>query len=320
MQPYWENKVALVTGGSRGLGRALAEAFLRCGAKVVITARGQEALDATAAALDEKGLDVLAVRADVTRDDDVENLMAQTIERFGRLDVLVNNVGLSTRGLLESTPTEKFAELYEVNFLAMVRCTRAALPHLLKSQGHIVNIGSLAAKTASPYLGAYAASKFSVTAFSQQLRLEWEPRGVHTLLVCPGPIARDENEARYAGASAELPAQAHKPGRRGEAPRPVRGTRSGENSVGVPESQGRADRAGAGAAAVRAGADLAAAGRLAGAPNDRDRRRGLMRRQGAVRTECFRKRSERPCSDSRAESSSPRWATTLTLCRAIYRF
>jgi len=209
----WQNQVVLVTGGSAGLGRAIAEAFGEQGARLVLTSRGAEALEQTAAAIrTDQHVDVLTVKADVTQDADVDRLVSSTIDRFGRLDVLVNCVGRSTRGDLAATPLSQFEELLQLNFLTAVRCTRAALPHLLQSRGHVVNIGSLAAKTASPHLGAYAASKFPLVALSQQLRLEYEAAGLHTLLVCPGPLTRDDAGTRYDAQSANLPESARKPG------------------------------------------------------------------------------------------------------------
>jgi short-subunit dehydrogenase len=98
----------------------------------------------------------------------------------------------------------------ELNFFATVACTQAALPHLLATKGHVVNIGSLASKCAARFMGGYAASKFAVAAFSQQLRLEMKSQGLHVLLVCPGPIVRDQPRV-YAGGD-DLPAAAKKPG------------------------------------------------------------------------------------------------------------
>jgi short-subunit dehydrogenase len=128
------------------------------------------------------------------------------------LDVLVNCVGRSARGTLDATTPEDFQQLWTLNFLSIVRCTGAALPDLLKTRGHVVNIGSLAAKSASRYLGAYPASKFPVAAYSQQLRLELGPQGLHVLLVCPGPLARQDAGQRYDDQSGGLPAAARKPG------------------------------------------------------------------------------------------------------------
>jgi short-subunit dehydrogenase len=102
--------------------------------------------------------------------------------------------------------------LLDLNFLATVRTTQAALPHLVQAHGHVVHIGSLAAKVCSRYLGAYAASKFPLSAYAQQLRLELGPEGLHCLLVCPGPIRREDAGNRYDVEASGLPEEARKPG------------------------------------------------------------------------------------------------------------
>lgn len=209
---YWKDKVVLVTGGSAGLGRLVGEAFAKAGAKVVLAAIDAKGLEEVAGALKSAGHEAIGVLTDITQQDQVEALMAQTTETFGRLDVLVNCAGRSTRGEALATSPEKFRELLELNFFALVRCTQAAAPHLIQSQGHLVNIGSLAAKTASRYLGAYPASKFPVAAYSQQLRYELNPQGVHVLLVCPGPIERIDAGCRYDAEAAGLPESARLPG------------------------------------------------------------------------------------------------------------
>jgi uncharacterized protein len=143
---------------------------------------------------------------------DVERLAARVHSEWRRLDLLVNCAGRSSRGKIEETTPEQFQQLWDLNFLAAVRCTRALLPMLLESRGHVVQIGSLASKTASKYLGAYPASKFALAAYSQQLRLELHERGLHVLLVCPGPIAREDAGSRYAAEAGNLPAEARQPG------------------------------------------------------------------------------------------------------------
>jgi NAD(P)-dependent dehydrogenase (short-subunit alcohol dehydrogenase family) len=187
---YWRNKTVLVTGGSSGLGRVIADAFAAAGAKLVIAGLEPEAVRRATGEMQSAGGDVLGIPADITRQEDVDRMIAQTLERFGRLDVLVNNAGRSMRGKVLDTTPEQFRDLLELNLIALVRCTRAAAAHLLKQRGHVVNIGSLAAKSASRWVGAYPASKFAVAAYSQQLRLELGPQGLHVLLVCPGPIQR----------------------------------------------------------------------------------------------------------------------------------
>jgi NAD(P)-dependent dehydrogenase (short-subunit alcohol dehydrogenase family) len=208
---YWKDKVALITGGSAGLGLALAERLAREGARVAIAARGEEALRQAAAELGKSGAEILPIVADITQDADVERLMAAVVGRFGRLDLLINSAGRSARGEILATTPEDFQQLFELNLLGTVRVTRAAAPHLLAAGGHLVNIGSLAGKSAARYLGAYPASKFALSAYTQQLRLELGPRGLKVLLVCPGPIARDEPRA-YVPADSSLPASAKKPG------------------------------------------------------------------------------------------------------------
>ncbi|MCC7083980.1 MAG: SDR family NAD(P)-dependent oxidoreductase [Pirellulales bacterium] len=209
---YWTGKVAIVTGGSSGFGRSLAAAFARSGAHVVISARSYEALESAADELRRFGTQILAVPADITQNNQVESLVEHTIRHFGRLDVLVNNAGRSARGTAIDVSPEEFNQLLDLNFLGAVRCTRAAMPHLLRSRGHLVNIGSLSGKSASRYVGAYAATKFALAAYTQQLRLELSPQGVHVMLVSSGPIERRDAGQRYSDRLQGLPAQAAKPG------------------------------------------------------------------------------------------------------------
>jgi len=208
----WRDKVVLVTGASQGLGRVIACTFAESGARVVLAARGAEALSDAADSLQSAGHEVLAVPTDVTCPQQVESLVEQTIAHFGRLDVLVNNAGRSSRGELARTTAEQVRELMDVNFISAVSCTQAALPHLEKTRGSIVNIGSLASKAASRFIGAYATTKFALAAYSQQLRLELEEAGVHVMLVCPGPIAGDEPRRRSAEEMEGLPDSARRPG------------------------------------------------------------------------------------------------------------
>jgi uncharacterized protein len=209
---FWQNKVVLVTGGSSGLGRTIAETFCRAGAKVAIVGLEQSQVEQAAGELQAAGGQVLGIHADITRQEDVDRLLAQTLDRFGRLDVLVNNAGRSMRGKVLDTTPEQFRELMELNLIALVRCTRAAVPHLLRQRGHVVNIGSLAAKSAAQWVGAYPATKFAVAAYSQQLRLELGPQGLHVLLVCPGPIRRKGGRLYPLEGIEEVPERARAPG------------------------------------------------------------------------------------------------------------
>lgn len=209
---YWQNKVVLISGGSSGLGEMLARKFAAAGAKLVLGAIDAAGVESVAGSLRSTGCEAIGVWADVTQQEPVDHLIAAAIERYGRLDALLNCAGRSARGDVLATTPEQFLDLLSLNFLATVRCTRAAAPYLIQSRGHLVNIGSLAAKTASKFLGAYPASKFPVAAYSQQLRYELNPQGVHVLLVCPGPIARADAGRRYDNQAAGLPESARKPG------------------------------------------------------------------------------------------------------------
>jgi NAD(P)-dependent dehydrogenase (short-subunit alcohol dehydrogenase family) len=218
---YWTDKVAIITGGSSGLGRTIARSYAQAGARIVIAARGAEALQKTADELRAAGHDCLAVTADVTRQEDVDTLVSRSIAQYGGLDVLVNNAGRSARRAVLDTTPDEFRELMELNLISVVRLTRAAAPYLLKRHGHLVNIGSLSGKIATRYMGAYPATKFALAAYTQQLRLELGPQGLHVLLVSPGPIARDEPRERAADELAGLPPSAAKPGA-GAKTRPIR--------------------------------------------------------------------------------------------------
>lgn len=209
---YWSKKVVIVTGASSGLGWHIAAALAAAGASVVLAARDSARLEGVASAFSKSAGRVLSIAADVTNQEQVERLFARTIEEFGRLDALVNCVGVSSRGRAIDTAPEDFARSLDINLLTTVRCTGAAVPHLLQSRGHLVNIGSLSGKTASRYLGAYPASKFALTAYTQQLRLELGPEGLHVLLVLPGPIAREDAGSRYADQAVDLPGSARQPG------------------------------------------------------------------------------------------------------------
>jgi len=208
---YFKDKVVLITGGSSGLGRAIAEAAGAEGARLAIV--GLEA-DAVRQTTDEMtgNVEILGLVADLTRQEDVDRVVRTVVERFGRLDVLVNGAGRTDRGKILDTTPERFRELFELNFLAAVRTTRAAAPHLLRRRGHVVNIGSLAAKTAARWMGAYPATKFALAAYSQQLRLEWGPEGLHVLLVCPGPVARKDDRLYSLAGLEGLPIRARRPG------------------------------------------------------------------------------------------------------------
>jgi len=208
---YWLNKKCVLTGGSSGLGVSIARALLTRGAHVVLVARNEEKLVNAASNLGDRAGEVTPFVADVTREEDVARLFVEVESRWGQLDFLCNSAGRSARGRALDTTPDDFQQLLDVNFLAAVRTTRAFAAMLLQQQGHLVNIGSLASKIAPRYMGGYPASKFALAAYTQQVRLELSPQGLHVLQVCPGPILRDNTEPRFLDHQGGLPAEAQRP-------------------------------------------------------------------------------------------------------------
>lgn len=183
-------KVVLITGASSGIGAATAREFARAGAQVALAARRAERLEALA---HELGPAALPVPADLTRRADRERLVAETLARFGRIDVLVNNAGLGRLGWLETLAAEEIEAQVNVNLLALMDLTRLALPPMLaRRSGHIVNIASLAGHIGAPTYAVYCATKFGVRGFSEALRREVAPFGVHVSLISPGGVAGTE--------------------------------------------------------------------------------------------------------------------------------
>jgi short-subunit dehydrogenase len=165
--------VVVITGASSGFGRAAALAFARTGARVSLAARGREALEDTAHACRQVGAEALAVTADVADADAVDRLANRTVERFGRIDVWVNNAGVILYGRFEDAPAEDFERVVRTNLLGQVHGARAALRQFRKQgRGVLINMGSVWGRVSSPQVSAYVASKHAVRAFSECLREE----------------------------------------------------------------------------------------------------------------------------------------------------
>ena len=207
----WKNKVVVVTGGSNGFGLAVAMAFANRGAKSVLIARSEKRLVEATAMAQNENCDFDWVVGDVTDDQSVIDTVTEIIRRHQRIDVWVNNVGQSTRIEFEKCGVEDYKAFMETNFYSAVRCTLAVLNHLVASSGQVVNIGSLAAKTAWPHVAPYAVSKHALAAFSHQLRIEG-PDNVNCLFVCPGPIRRSDAHQRYKDQATGLDESARQPG------------------------------------------------------------------------------------------------------------
>jgi len=202
-----KGRVVIITGASSGIGEALARRFAAAGASVVVAARRIDRLEKLGA---ELGIEqFLALQTDVTKAEDCRVLVEKTIERFGRLDVLINNAGISMRALFEEVDLGVMHRLMDVNFWGTVYCTKYALPWLLKSQGTVAGIISIAGHVGLPGRTGYAASKFAVRGFLDTLRIENLKNGLHVLVVAPGFTA---SEVRFSS----LNAMGHQ---QGESPR-----------------------------------------------------------------------------------------------------
>ena len=181
-----KNTVVLITGGTSGIGRACALEFGRAGARIVITGRDAAKLAKAAAELTIAGIEHRTVQGDVGILADANQDVADTISAFGRLDVLLNNAGLSMRAKFADVDVKVLEQLMQTNFFGTVYTTKAALPHLLVSKGTIVGISSIAGFRGLPGRTGYSASKFAMNGFLEALRTELLPEGVNVLTAAPG--------------------------------------------------------------------------------------------------------------------------------------
>ena len=179
-------KVVLITGASSGIGRALAFAFGREGARIAVCGRQADALQAVSNELQQAGITVFSQTADVSVEADVKQLIEQTIAQFGRLDILINNAGISMRSLLIDTDPAVIQKVMAINFMGTVYATRYALPHIQQTKGSIVGISSIAGYRGLPVRSGYSASKFAMNGFLEALRTELLHTGVHVLTASPG--------------------------------------------------------------------------------------------------------------------------------------
>lgn len=181
-----KDKVVIITGGSSGIGKALALAFGRLGAKVVITGRNEARLNEVAELLDKMGAPNLSLKLDVSIEADNKLVVDQTLKAFGKIDILINNAGISMRALFEEIDLEVFKKVMDINFNGTLYATKYCLPHILKTKGSIVGISSINGYRGTPARTAYTASKYAMNGFFESLRTEVMHRGVHILVACPG--------------------------------------------------------------------------------------------------------------------------------------
>jgi len=179
-----ENKVIIITGASSGIGKALSIECDRLGAKLSLAARNENKLNQLNAQL--KGSDHLFIRTDVKNEKECENLIRNTVEKFGCIDVMINNAGISMRALFSEVDLNVLHQLMDTNFWGTVYCSKFALPYLLQSHGSLVGVSSVAGYKGLPGRTGYSASKFAMNGFLEVVRIENIKNGLNVLTVCPG--------------------------------------------------------------------------------------------------------------------------------------
>jgi NAD(P)-dependent dehydrogenase (short-subunit alcohol dehydrogenase family) len=192
-----EGKVALITGASQGLGRALALAYAKEGARVVINARSEESIRPVAGEVESSGAEVLALAADVSKSADVQRLVDAATQRFDRIDVLVNNAGvLGPRVAIAEYPEDEWRRVIDANLTGPFLVSKAVVPHMPEG-GSIVNVVSGVSVEGRPEWGAYSVSKFGVEGLTQILASELEDRGIRVNAVDPGGMRTEMRAAAY---------------------------------------------------------------------------------------------------------------------------
>ena len=191
-----DGRVAVITGGGRGIGRAIALAFAREGARVAPAARTAGQVEAVAAEIRALGREALPLVCDVTRADSVREAMGAAAGQWGRLDVLVNNAGVVERTKFIDCDEQTWNRTISTNLTGAYLCTQAVLPHMLAaSWGRIINIGSIGSRHAVPYAPAYTAAKHGLIGLTRAVALEMAARGITVNAICPGWVESDMAEA-----------------------------------------------------------------------------------------------------------------------------
>lgn len=192
MSDQFKDQVVVITGGGRGIGRATALEFAAEGATLLLAGRRLDALQTAAGEVSKAGGKAEVVHCDVAKEEDLAALVGKAISHFGRLDVLVNNAGVVAGGRLDDIGREDIERMVAVNVWAPLRLTQLALPHMREAKrGTVVNVSSIAGRVGVPYYATYCASKFAMRGFSESLRRELRPDGIHVMAVYPGGTATD---------------------------------------------------------------------------------------------------------------------------------
>ncbi len=194
------SKTVIITGGTSGIGKACAELYGSKGYNVVFTGRSKERFKALETSLDEMGVTYLGLEADVSDEERTKEVIDQTIAKFGSIDVLICNAGISMKALFEDLDLKVFEKVIQINLMGTANYVKYALPHLFKSKGSIVGVSSTNGHRGTPGRSAYSASKFAMEGFFEALRIEVKKRGINIFVISPGYT---ESNIRNAALSAD---------------------------------------------------------------------------------------------------------------------
>jgi dehydrogenase/reductase SDR family protein 7B len=181
-----KDKVVIITGGSSGIGKAMALEFGLRKAKILITGRNKQELDNVVSEIGDQGVTIIGVQADVSKEEDNKRMAEAAMREFGRIDILINNAGISMRALFEEVDLDVVKKVMDINFYGVLYATKYCLPEVKKNKGSIVGISSVAGYRGLPGRTGYSASKFALNGFLEVLRTELLKTGVHVLTACPG--------------------------------------------------------------------------------------------------------------------------------------
>ena len=195
MHTYFKDKVIIITGASSGIGLATARLFAGMGAKLSLAARSIDRLESLASELTDDRSRILCIRTDVSVEEDCRRLIEETVRRFGKIDILINNAGISMRAPFMDVNMEVIKKLMNVNFWGTVYCTKYALPEILKTKGSIAGVISTAGYVAIPGRTGYVTSKYAIRGFLETLRIEHLNDGINILVFAPGYTASNERNA-----------------------------------------------------------------------------------------------------------------------------
>lgn len=191
MNSFFKDKIVVVTGASSGIGEATAREFAASGSKVMLAARSGHRLAEIVHQLRSENYEASYTVTDVTREEDCRKLIESTIARYGAIDILINNAGISMRANFRDVDMRVLHSLMDVNFWGTVYCTKYALPYLLASKGFLVGISSVAGFHGLPGRTGYSASKFAMHGFMETVRIENLKKGLHVIIVAPGFTATE---------------------------------------------------------------------------------------------------------------------------------